>query len=70
MSADKDRNSGSEQMLAMDKASVTDRAARQILADEAEKLQSKTLRLRRLRLERDARERGASSGTRKRSAKH
>ncbi|TNB49178.1 hypothetical protein FF124_04075 [Martelella lutilitoris] len=56
MTATKDEFFKPGRLSASDKASITDRTARAILAEEATQLQSKTERLRRLRLEREAAE--------------
>ncbi|PRX08703.1 hypothetical protein [Martelella mediterranea] len=69
MTATKDEFFKPGRMSASDKASITDRAARAIIAEEATQLQSKTERLRRLRLEREATE-AAPEPKKKRTRKH
>ncbi|AJY44447.1 hypothetical protein [Martelella endophytica] len=53
MTATKDQFFKPGRMSATDKASITDRAAREIITEEATSLQKKTDRLRKLRLARE-----------------
>ena len=54
MTATKDQFFKPGRVSATDKLATTDKAAREIIAEEARLLDTKTARLRRLRMERDA----------------